>query len=42
MDVAYAQQENRTPTHGYEPSCEAAMQAFARGWASRQRERWSH
>jgi hypothetical protein len=24
--------EDRTPTHGYEPTREAAMQAFARSW----------
>jgi hypothetical protein len=24
--------EDRTPTRGYEPTREAAMQAFARGW----------
>jgi hypothetical protein len=30
--LTYGQQEDRTPTHGYEPTCEAAMQAFARSW----------
>ena len=29
---AYGQHEDRTPTHGYEPTREAAMQAFARSW----------
>jgi hypothetical protein len=24
--------ENRTPTHGYEPTREAAMAAFAKSW----------
>jgi len=24
--------EDRTPTHGYEPTREAAMAAFAKGW----------
>jgi hypothetical protein len=26
------QNEDRTPTHGYEPTREAATQAFARSW----------
>ena len=30
--LAYGQHEDRTPTHGYEPTREAAMQAFARSW----------
>ena len=29
--LAYGQHEDRT-THGYEPTCEAAMKAFARSW----------
>ena len=30
--LAYGYQEDRTPTHGYEATREAAMQAFARSW----------
>ena len=30
--LAYGQHEDRTPTHGYEATREAAMQAFARSW----------
>lgn len=30
--LAYGQHEDRTPTHGYEPTREVAMQAFARSW----------
>jgi hypothetical protein len=30
--VAHGYQKNRKPTHGYEPTREAAMQAFARSW----------
>ena len=30
--LVYGSQEDRTPTHGYEPTREAAMQAFARSW----------
>jgi hypothetical protein len=30
--LAYGQHEDRTPTHGYEPTRESAMQAFARSW----------
>jgi hypothetical protein len=30
--LAYGQHEDRTPTHGYEPTCETAMQAFAKSW----------
>ena len=30
--LAYGQHEDRTPTHGYEPTREEAMQAFARSW----------
>ena len=30
--LAYGQHEDRTPTHGYEPTREAAMQAFAKSW----------
>jgi len=29
--LAYGQHEDRTPTHGYEPTREAAMQGFAIG-----------
>jgi hypothetical protein len=30
--LAYGEHEDRTPTHGYEPTRESAMQAFARSW----------
>jgi hypothetical protein len=30
--LAYGQHEDRTPTHGYEPTREAAMEAFAKSW----------
>jgi hypothetical protein len=30
--LAYRDHEDRTPTHGYEATREAAMQAFARSW----------
>ena len=30
--LAYGEHEDRTPTHGYEATREAAMQAFARSW----------
>jgi hypothetical protein len=30
--LAYGQHEDRTPTHGYEPTREAAMAAFAKSW----------
>jgi hypothetical protein len=30
--LAYGLHEDRTPTHGYEATREAAMQAFARSW----------
>jgi hypothetical protein len=30
--LAYGQHEDRSPTHGYEPTREAAMAAFARSW----------
>jgi hypothetical protein len=30
--LAYGQHEDRTLTHGYEPTREAAMQAFAKSW----------
>ncbi len=30
--LTYGHHENRTPTHGYEATREAAMQAFARSW----------
>jgi hypothetical protein len=29
---AFEQHEDRTPTHGYEPTREAAMAAFAKSW----------
>jgi hypothetical protein len=30
--LAFGHQEDRTPTHGYEPTREAAMAAFAKNW----------
>jgi hypothetical protein len=30
--LGYGFHEDRTPMHGYEPTREAAMQAFARSW----------
>jgi hypothetical protein len=30
--LAFRQHEDRTPTHGYEPTREAAMAAFAKSW----------
>ena len=30
--LAYGDHEDRTPTHGYEATWQAAMQAFARSW----------
>jgi hypothetical protein len=30
--LAFGHHEDRTPTHGYEPTREAAMQAFAKSW----------
>jgi hypothetical protein len=30
--IAYGHHEDRTPTHGYEPTREAAMAAFAKSW----------
>jgi hypothetical protein len=30
--LAYGDHEDRTPTHGYEATREAALQAFARSW----------
>jgi len=30
--LAYGDHEDRTPTHGYEATRQAAMQAFARSW----------
>ena len=30
--LAFGQHEDRTPTHGYEATREAAMAAFARSW----------
>jgi hypothetical protein len=30
--LAYGQHEDRTPTHGYEATREAAMTAFAKSW----------
>jgi hypothetical protein len=32
MTLAYGYHEGRTPTHGYEPTREAAMAAFAKSW----------
>jgi hypothetical protein len=30
--LAFGQHEDRTPTHGYEPTREGAMAAFAKSW----------
>jgi hypothetical protein len=30
--LAFGQHEDRTPRHGYEPTREAAMAAFAKNW----------
>jgi len=30
--LAFGHHEDRTPTHGYEPTRETAMAAFAKGW----------
>jgi hypothetical protein len=30
--LAYGQHKDRWPTHGYEPTREAAMAAFAKSW----------
>jgi hypothetical protein len=30
--LAFGHHEDRTPTHGYEATREAAMQAFAKSW----------
>jgi hypothetical protein len=30
--LAYSHLEDRTPTHGYEPTRETAMAAFAKSW----------
>jgi hypothetical protein len=30
--LAFGHHEDRTPTHGYEPTREAAMSSFAKGW----------
>jgi len=30
--LAFGDDEDRTPTHGYEPRREAAMAAFAKSW----------
>jgi hypothetical protein len=32
LTLAFGQHEDRSPTHGYEPTREAAMAAFARSW----------
>jgi len=32
MWTSFGHHENRTPTHGYEPTREAAMAAFAKSW----------
>ena len=36
---AYGRHEDRTPTHGYEATREAAMQAFAKSWWRGERPR---
>jgi len=30
--LAFGHREDRTPTHGYEPTSEAAMAALAKSW----------
>ena len=30
--ISYRYQDDRTPTHGYEPTRDAAMKAFAKSW----------
>jgi hypothetical protein len=30
--LAFGHHEDRTPTHGYEPTRDAAMTAFAKSW----------
>jgi hypothetical protein len=30
--LAFGHHQDRTPTHGYEPTREAAMAAFAKSW----------
>jgi hypothetical protein len=30
--LGFGQHEDRTPTHGYKPTREAAMAAFAKSW----------
>jgi hypothetical protein len=32
VTLAFGQHEDRTPTHGYEPTREAAMAEFAKSW----------
>jgi hypothetical protein len=32
--LAFGHHEDRTPTHGYEATREAAMAAFAKSWAA--------
>ena len=32
MWTAFGHRDDRTPTHGYEPTREAAMAAFAKSW----------
>jgi hypothetical protein len=34
--LAFGQHEDRTPTHGYEATREAAMAAFAKSWRRRE------
>jgi hypothetical protein len=36
--LIFGYHEDRTPTHGYEPTREAAMAAFAKSW----RRQWGH
>ena len=37
--LAFGHHEDRTLTHGYEPSREAAMAAFAKSWRGRSNRR---
>jgi len=34
--LIFPHREGHTPTHGYEPTCEAAMAAFAKSWRREQ------
>jgi hypothetical protein len=40
VDAAFGQHENRTPTHGYAPTREAAMAAFAKSCSGNKAQRF--